>query len=80
MRVHILFRSSYGIQFILELGHSTDQSKVVGVKRTLLVQCLLFECTLSGRSYINKNLFHLCSFLSKNEKESIRVSSGIYSS
>ena len=26
----------------------------------------------------NKNLFHLRSFPSKNEKESIRVSSGIY--
>lgn len=54
MRILILRKGSYRILFILELGHSTDQSKVVSVKRILLVQCLLFECTLSGRSYIKQ--------------------------
>ena len=54
MRILILRKGSYRILFILELVHSTDQSKVVSVKRILLVQCLLFECTLSRRSYIKQ--------------------------
>ena len=56
MRVLFLFRGSYGILFILELGHSTlsEYSMVVVVKYILLVQCLLFEFTLSGRSYMKQ--------------------------
>lgn len=69
MRILILRKGSYRILFILELGHSTDQSKVVSVKRILLVQCLLFECTLSGRSYIKqKPISHLLLPLQKRKR------------
>ena len=79
MRILILRKGSYRILFILELGHSTDQSKVVSVKRILLVQCLLFGCTLSRRSYIKQKPISPLLLPLQKEKESIRVSSGICS-